>query len=190
MTSFKYEIMKLIFLRHGQTNYNVKTLCNSQPNPKVRLTSLGKEQARQAAEILKNEPIEAIFISTLYRTQQTAEIVNRFHKVKMTKDKRLNDRATGFDNQPVSLFYEWRSQQKNPWTSTPKGGESYEDMKKRFLAFLKDLKKYDYHTVLIVSHLPILKVARGYFKKLTNAQMDSWTEKQVPNCKILRFTLK
>lgn len=182
--------MKLIFLRHGQTNYNVKTLCNSRPNRKVRLTSLGKEQARQAAQVLKNEKIDIIFVSQLYRTHQTAALVNRFHKAKMITDKRLNDRATGFDNHPVSLFYEWRSKQKNPWNSTPRGGESYEHMKKRFASFLKDLKKNKYETVLVVSHLPILKVARGYFKKLSNGQMDSWTEKQVPNCKIMRFSMK
>ncbi len=47
--------MKLIFLRHGQTNYNVKALCNSKPNPKVRLTALGRKQAEVAAQLLKKK---------------------------------------------------------------------------------------------------------------------------------------
>ncbi len=182
--------MKLTLIRHGETNYNLKSLCNSQPNPRVRLTVLGKKQARHAAEILKKEKFDIIFISELYRSQETAKIINRFHKVKMIKDKRLNDRATGFENKNVQLFYDWRDQQKNHWTCRHRGGESFEAMKKRFAAFLKDLKKTDYQNVLIVSHMPILKVARGYFKHLTNKQMDAWTEKQVPNCKIMRFTMR
>jgi broad specificity phosphatase PhoE len=47
----------------------------------------------------------------------------------------------------------------------------------------------NYHNVLIVTHLPILKVARGYFKKLTNAQMEALKDSQVQNCKIMRFNV-
>lgn len=181
--------MKLIFLRHGETNYNLKNWCNSRPTSKVRLTERGKKQAQRVARILRKEKFDIIFVSQLYRTQQTAKIVNQFHHVKLISDKRLNDRATGFDNKEVNLFYTWRDQQKNPWTCERRGGESFEDMKKRFLSFLKSLEKTNYKKVLIVAHLPILKIARGYFKQLTNEQMDRWTEKQVPNCKIMKFEM-
>lgn len=179
--------MKLIFLRHGESNYNLKRWCNSRPTSKVRLTVRGKQQAEKAARILQKENFEVIFVSQLYRTHQTAKIINQYHKVKVIADKRLNDRATGFENQEVNLFYEWRNQQKNPWTCRRQGGESFENMKKRFASFLKDLEKTNYKNILIVTHLPILKAARGYFKKLSNKQMDAWTEKQVPNCKIMKF---
>lgn len=179
--------MKLTFLRHGQTNYNLKRFCNSRPDKGVKLTALGRKQAEKAADILKKEKFEIIFVSELYRTHQTAKIVNRYHDISMIVDKRLNDRATGFENKDVRLFYAWRDKQKNPWTCRHRGGESYEDMKKRFLAFLKDLQKTDYKNVLIVAHMPILKIARGYFKKLSNQAMDAWMEKEVPNCKIMRF---
>ncbi len=183
--------MKLIFLRHVQTNYNVKDLCNGKPNSKVRLTALGKTQAKQAALLLKKEPFEVIFVSKLYRSGQTARIVNTYHKVPVLSDKRLNDRSMGiFEDKAATLFYNWRDKQKNPWTCRPKGGETYEEMKKRFAAFIEDLSKKDYEQVLIVSHLPILKVARGYFKGLSNKKMDSLTDAQVPNCHIIRFNLK
>lgn len=183
--------MKITFIRHGQTNYNVKDLCNGRPNPKVRLTKLGIKQAKEAALLLKDKKFEIIFISELYRSSQTAKIINVFHNLPIKKDKRLNDRSMGvFENHPATLFYVWRDHQPNPWTAKPKGGESYEDMKKRFASFLKDLLKKDYKNVLIVSHLPILKVARGYFKKLSNKQMDKLTERDVPNCKIFNFEIK
>lgn len=182
--------MKLIFIRHGQTNYNVKDWCNSRPDPKVRLTALGREQVKAAAEILKNEKIDIVFTSQLIRSQQTGLILNGYHHVPTIVDKRLNDRSTGFENKPASLFYAWRSTQKNPLTCRHRGGESYMDMKKRVISFIKDLEKTDYKTVLIVAHLPILNVARGYFKNISDLEADSWHERNVPNCKIMRFTLK
>ncbi len=181
--------MKLIFIRHGQTNYNVKDWCNSRPNPKVRLTSLGRQQVKEAAEKLKHEKIDMVFTSQLIRSQQTGIILNGYHHVPTIVDKRLNDRSTGFEDKPASLFYAWRAKQKNPLTCRHRGGESYMDMKKRFISFINDLKKSDYKTVLIVAHLPILNVARGYFKHIDDLKADSWHERQVPNCKIMRFTL-
>ncbi len=181
--------MKLIVIRHGQTNYNVKHWCNSRPDPKVHLTTLGRQQAKAAAEKLKKEKIDVVFISELYRSRQTAFIVNRYHHAHVIMDKRLNDRAVGCEDQPVDIFYAWRDKQKNPWTGRFRDGESYEDMKKRVAAFLKDLSKMDYKNVLIVSHLPILKAMRGYFKGLTNEQMDALSENQVPNCRVMRFVL-
>jgi broad specificity phosphatase PhoE len=183
--------MKLTLIRHGQTNYNLKDLCNGRPNSKVYLTSLGKKQAQSAAKKLSKEKFEVIFISELRRSRQTAEIINQYHKVPLIKDKRLNDRSMGeFEGRPATLFYIWRDAHKNRWTCRPKGGESYEDMKERVNNFLKDLAKKKYKKVLIVSHLPILKVMRGHFKKLSNAAMDKLTEKQVPNAKIFRFDFK
>lgn len=183
--------MKLIFLRHGQTNYNVKDLCNGKPNSKVRLTALGKAQATKAAVLLKKDPFDVIFVSKLYRSGQTARIINIYHKVPVLSDKRLNDRSMGiFEDKPASLFYNWRDKHKNRWNCRPRGGESFEDLKKRFTAFIKDLSKKNYTQVLIVSHLPVLKVARGYFKGLSNEKMDSLTDAQVPNCHIIRFNLK
>ncbi len=181
--------MKLIFLRHGQTNYNVKSLCNSKPNPKVRLTALGRKQVAEAAEKLKKEKIELVVISELLRTKQTALVVNRFHNAPIIKDGRINDRNTGYENKSARLFYAWRDAQKNPWTAKPRGGESYIDLKKRLLAFIKDIQKEEHKTVLVVSHLPVLAAAYAYFKKLPDIKTAYWTEKEVPNCKIMKFSI-
>lgn len=181
--------MKVIFLRHGQTNYNVKAICNSKPNPKVRLTALGRKQAEVAAQILKKEKIDLIITSALFRTMQTARVVNRFHHAPVQHDNRINDRSTGYENKSVSFFYEWREKQKKPWSARPRGGESYQDLKKRLASFLKDLGKEPYKTVLVVSHLPVLAAAYAYFKNLSDDKTAFWTEKEIPNCKIMRFNL-
>ena len=94
-----------------------------------------------------------------------------------------------FEDMPAGLFYTWRDKQKNPWTCRPQGGESYESVKRRFKSFIKELEKKEKGTILIVTHLPILKVARGYFKGLSNKSMDALTEKDIPNCTIFTFTI-
>ena len=63
--------MRLLLIRHGQTPGNVLgQLDTAHPGP--GLTDLGLQQAAALAETLREESIEAIYASTLVRTQLTA----------------------------------------------------------------------------------------------------------------------
>ncbi|WP_026818231.1 histidine phosphatase family protein [Arthrobacter castelli] len=63
--------MRLILVRHGQTSSNVGGFLDTE-RPGADLTGLGREQAAKLIDVLGREPIEAIYASTLVRTQQTA----------------------------------------------------------------------------------------------------------------------
>ena len=69
--------MKLIIVRHGQTYSNIKDICDDNPLIKTVLTKKGEKQAEKAAEILKNKKIEVIFTSEFFRTNETADIINK-----------------------------------------------------------------------------------------------------------------
>ena len=63
--------MRLILVRHGQTPANVLgQLDTAHPGP--GLTERGFEQAERVPEALRGENIDAIYVSTLIRTQLTA----------------------------------------------------------------------------------------------------------------------
>ncbi|MGM7669422.1 histidine phosphatase family protein [Microbacterium sp. A93] len=63
--------MRLLLVRHGQIPSNITYhLDTDEPGP--GLTGLGREQALALPETLGGEGIEAIYASTLLRTQQTA----------------------------------------------------------------------------------------------------------------------
>jgi broad specificity phosphatase PhoE len=63
--------MRLILIRHGQTPANVLgQLDTGHPGP--GLTDRGLEQAARIPDALRDEEIDAIFVSTLVRTQLTA----------------------------------------------------------------------------------------------------------------------
>ncbi|MFD7921378.1 histidine phosphatase family protein [Streptomyces sp. NPDC059740] len=63
--------MRLLLIRHGQTPSNVKHLLDTAvPGP--GLTPLGEEQAAALPTALAGESIDALYASTLLRTQLTA----------------------------------------------------------------------------------------------------------------------
>jgi len=70
--------MKLLLIRHGQTPGNVLgQLDTAHPGP--GLTELGDRQAEALARSLVNERIDALYASTLIRTQITAAPLGRLH---------------------------------------------------------------------------------------------------------------
>ena len=63
--------MRLLLIRHGQTPANVLgQLDTAQPGP--GLTELGQRQAAEIPDALADEAVDALFTSTLVRTQLTA----------------------------------------------------------------------------------------------------------------------
>ncbi|MGV9573182.1 histidine phosphatase family protein, partial [Streptomyces nigra] len=63
--------MRLLLVRHGQTTANVDYLLDTAP-PGAPLTPLGEQQAAALPDALADEDIEAVYASTLIRTQATA----------------------------------------------------------------------------------------------------------------------
>ncbi|MEU6148135.1 histidine phosphatase family protein [Streptomyces sp. NPDC047081] len=63
--------MRLLLVRHGQTTSNVDFLLDTAV-PGAGLTALGEQQAAALPEALADEDIEALYASTLVRTQLTA----------------------------------------------------------------------------------------------------------------------
>ena len=63
--------MRLLLIRHGQTTANVAYLLDTAV-PGAELTDLGRRQAAALPEALADEDIEALYASTLIRTQHTA----------------------------------------------------------------------------------------------------------------------
>ena len=150
-------------MRHGQAISNVKEIVSCWPEKfKNPLTKLGKEMVKESAEKLKDKNIDLIFASPLLRTQQTAEIVEKKLKIKtkVKTDKRLREQSSGIFNglsfaKLTSFFGELDPKR---FRMRPEKGETYIEIKKRMVDFLKDIdKKYEGKNILIISHeLPLL----------------------------------
>ena len=163
--------MRLIFLRHGESEYNRRGLCNADPGLPVPLTATGLLQARDAARRLADVPIRRVFVSRLWRAQETAAIVNAGHGAHLRVDARLDDRSTGFEDQPVADYLDTQQRAPDPFAWKAPGGESYRELVARVHGFLAEVCMLDEAAVLVVTHHQVMQAAAGYFRELTPADM-------------------
>lgn len=164
--------MKLVFVRHGHTNFNRWGIMNDDPNVDVHLTPTGVKQAEAAAEKLRDVDIDVIYVSMMPRTMQTAEIINKYHKVKIIKDKRINDNRTGYNGMPHIVRFITFYFAKDKYRKRFRNGESLEDSKNRVFDFIEDIKeKYKHKTVLVVGHANTGWIIKGYANNLPLEKM-------------------
>jgi alpha-ribazole phosphatase len=151
--------MRTIFMRHGESEYNLLGLCNGDPARPVMLTDRGRAQAQATAERLMEAPIDLVFVSRFPRAQETAAIVNRHHDAPVRIDARLDDRRNGFEGRPVADYL--AAVDNDPLNFHPADGESYGQLIERVDDFLADLARVDARCILVVTHHEVLQVIHG-----------------------------
>lgn len=174
--------MKLHFVRHGESEYNVLGLCNADPANPVPLTLKGRAQVREAAVRLKDEPIDCIYVSELHRAIQTAHILNATHARSLRTDPRLNDRRSGFEGRPIQAYLS--AMQSDPIHFRADEGETYLELLTRTRHFLEHLAQQPLRCVLVVTHHEVLQAVNGYYRGLSPIEM--W-HTPVANGEILTF---
>lgn len=147
--------MKVIIVRHGQTDENIKkTIAGQAVNSTLNET--GVLQAKKLGHHLKNEKIDVAYASDQIRAAHTAEHILEFHpSVTLIKDVNLRERHYGeFEGQPADTAKIAAEQSGLPFEFfRPVGGESHHDVFERIGGFFDGLfKKHKDETVLIVSH--------------------------------------
>jgi len=86
----------VVLVRHGQSEYNAKGWWTGWDNPS--LTDLGKEEAKQAGERLKDIKFNEAYVSALTRAQQTLTIILQTigqPTIPVTINAALNERNYG-----------------------------------------------------------------------------------------------
>ena len=83
----------IILVRHGETVDNALQIMQGQTQGE--LNEKGREQARQVAERLADEPLDAIVASDLHRAIQTAEIIAAPHSMTVQTTALLRERDWG-----------------------------------------------------------------------------------------------
>lgn len=171
--------MKIIFVRHGESEANVAGFINDDPRRPVALTATGRNQALAAAQQLPDIPFVRAYASELLRARQTAEILLRQRKLAcpLLVDPRLNERKTGMDGLPVESFN--ALVRSDPVGIRPPGGESFLEQMERLKDFLDAAAAAQPDgPVLAVSHEnPILAVLA-----LSGQPLDDAARGSIPNC--------
>ena len=142
--------MKVYVMRHGTTVWNEKGIFQGHKNN--RLSLAGKLETEQVSLKYKDIKFDIIFSSPLMRTVQTANIMNKYHKVKIIKDNRLIEIDKGIfaGRRKNSLTQEEKILKEKRDVST--GMESKEHAMKRISSFIEYLKETKLQIVLIITH--------------------------------------
>lgn len=150
--------MKLILVRHGETEANAKQILQGKDDSK--LTSKGIEQAKEAGRnIKKNYNINLIFCSPLGRCVETLNNILEEYpsEGQIFMSKLIEERDFGEFEGTESHLLDWGKVDLENEINKELGVEKLSDLKKRVNLFLEDLKLEDENsTVLVVSHhMPI-----------------------------------
>ena len=138
-------------MRHGTTVWNEKGITQGHTNN--RLSKKGIALTKDVAEKYKNSNFDVIYCSPLMRTVQTANIMNKFHNVKVVKDKRLIEIDQGIFTGRSK--HDLTKEEKNLKFARSKscGMESYQSAYDRTKEFLIDIKNNCvFDSVLIITH--------------------------------------
>lgn len=143
--------MKIILVRHGESEANVANIISDNPARGVNLTARGRAQAEAAAEQLRTMRFTHAYASEFLRTQQTAEILLRHHTCQLNIDARINERRSGMDGLPVHVFNDLV--RADLLRIKPERGESFLEQMERLRSFLDELStRHPDGMVLAVSH--------------------------------------
>ena len=175
--------MKIILVRHGESEANVAGIINDDPSRPVNLTEWGRAQAEAASNELRAVRFTHAYASEFPRAQQTAKILLRHHACPLQIDARINERKTGMDGLPVKVFHDLAHT--DPLRIKPEHGESFLEQMERLRGFLNEIfTRHRDGAVLVVSHEnPILaalalsaedpdKIARGSIANCAWVEME------------------
>lgn len=175
--------MKIYLVRHGETDWNQAGLLQGQTD--IALNAQGLEQAREAAERLKEVPFEIAFCSPLIRAKRTAETIIGDRKITLTTDERLRELNFGpWEGVDIRTIKDAASQ---PFTNPgsyipPEGAESFAQLYKRSGEFVDQVLlplEGTYETVLVVAHGG---VNRSILNPILNIPVDDFWRVHMGNC--------
>ncbi len=145
-------------IRHGETVWN--RLGRWQGIAPVPLSENGEQQAKQSSQALLNTGITHIISSDLYRTRQTADLLNTSLNLPISLDKRWREidvgRWQGLTMDEIKQYdYEaYTAYQEAPFIDRvfPEGEIRYQQSERVVVALNALLQKHTDEHILVVTH--------------------------------------
>ncbi len=152
--------MRLILIRHGETQSNVDHLLDTA-HPGAPLTDNGLQQALDLAESIAHEHIDALFVSTLTRAQQTAAPLAQKRRIPASIIDGVHEIAAGVEEMNsdwsgyVGMLNSWSPDNLD---ARLEDGESAREFMARFDAAVAAIEAEGHRSVAVVSHGAALRV--------------------------------
>ena len=174
--SQQYSKNRYLILRHGKTIVQTRKGKIAYDWPSLDsfpLIKKGENKIRKLVKKLKKEKIDIIYSSDSLRARQTAEIVAKEFGLEIKFDPRLRDINLGtYQNREKKEFRRDFPKTLERFEKRVPGGDSWLDIKKRVINFLKDIdEKHEGKNILIISHGDPLWLLEGATKGLSNKEL-------------------
>jgi uncharacterized phosphatase len=143
---------EICLVRHGQTDWNFQEIIQGRED--IPLNEIGRTQARQSAELLRQERWDVIISSPLVRAYETAKtIADAVGIDTIHLDERFVERNFGeASGKPVAQVRELISQ------GNVNGMESDREIVERCFSALQDVvRKFEGKRIIIVAHSHAIK---------------------------------
>lgn len=143
-------------------------------NPPYYLTEQGKEEAKLAGEVLKQDKIDCLFCSDILRCRETAKIISEiigYDKEKIIYDTRLRDLNWGaFGGKTKEEYWNFYNNDRiKAFELAIPGGESWNQCQERIVRLFNEIEEeFQNQNILIVSHGDPLWLLEGYIKGIDN----------------------
>ena len=140
--------MRVHMLRHAQSVSNAQKEVVSLPDEEGdRLTELGWQQARNAAEALDGRGFTRLISSPMRRAQETAEPISEALGLPVETDEEIYElrEVDGYgalapEEQKLRRWSEWMVQHADDPGYAPPGADSFESMRERTRGFMRRLE--------------------------------------------------
>ena len=167
-----------VFLRHGQSEANAEGWLSGHVD--TPLTSLGREQAREAGAACRAWDFTRVYSSDLIRARHTAELAIQGRGLELQVTAALRERSLGqWAKKPLKdIRSAGESHRLIDWHGSPPGGESMAQVAERVLPFFAGLKDVEGPT-LVVAHGGLIRVVLGLIDGLDYAEIGP---RKIANC--------
>jgi len=159
----KMQPVTIIVVRHGQTQWNVEG--RWQGTLDSPLTELGRKQALDAAKIVAEYRLDAVYSSPVGRAVETARIILSSSNLPIIPVEALRERDHGvyeglnaaeIEERYPGTRYRDCGVSRETWA--PPEGESMAEVRERVRQFLLDLaSRHSGQTVLLVTHSGVVR---------------------------------
>ena len=183
---------ELLLVRHGETDWNRERRFQGHADPPLNDT--GREQARELAEQLAGERIDAVYTSDLRRARETAEIVASPLGAEVVALRELREIDVGswqgltwpeIEERHPDGVRRWEVDG-HGWD----GGETYEELGERIVAVLTEIAaRHPAQRVLVVGHGGTVRATRAFVEGVSVAESRR-RNAAIGNCEVFRVVTR
>ena len=159
-------VTTVYLVRHGKSQLNLQRKVSGQLDPLLAIK--GSVQSQQLAKILHDEPLIAIYTSTLARTVETARPTAQDHDLPIQQHDAFREIHHGIlqgryrDERDPEAKRLWEEREKDKQHYRIPGGETFGELEQRVSRCLGEILKISQgKTILIVGHRSTNRILLG-----------------------------